>query len=284
MSLDLCILASGSAGNCSVLRTPAGALLIDAGIGPRTVARRLDGTGLAADQITTICLTHMDRDHFSPTWLNTVARNGIRIYCHIRLVPHLLNLAASQRPGVNWAGRVSGFNHDSFQPLEGLHFQPIPLAHDIEGSHGFVIEGFGCRAGYATDLGHVPPELVRRFTDLDILAMESNYDPRMQIDSPRPEFLKQRIMGGSGHLSNQQALKAIGEILDRCMSHLPAHIVLLHRSRQCNCPTLLRKLAERDPRIAERLTLGEQYQRSPWLRARPDARRPSGEQPAMGRS
>jgi len=45
MSLELCILASGSGGNCAVVRTPAGIVLIDAGIGPRTTAARMNGTG-----------------------------------------------------------------------------------------------------------------------------------------------------------------------------------------------------------------------------------------------
>jgi hypothetical protein len=62
-------------------------------------------------------------------------------------------------------------------------------------------------------------------------------------------------------------------ILDRCRSHsrrLPQHIVLLHRSRECNCPTLLRRLFERDARIASRLTLAEQFTRTQWMRV--DAR------------
>jgi ribonuclease BN (tRNA processing enzyme) len=77
MSLDLCILASGSCGNCSVIRAPSGTLLIDAGIGPRTTAKRLDGTGSQLRDVRAICLTHLDRDHFSPTWTDTIIRLGI---------------------------------------------------------------------------------------------------------------------------------------------------------------------------------------------------------------
>jgi hypothetical protein len=78
-------------------------------------------------------------------------------------------------------------------------------------------------------------------------------------------------MGGAGHLSNEQALDAIRRILDRAEQRrrrLPAHIVLLHRSRQCNCPKLLRRLFADDRRIASRLTLAEQYRRTDWLRLR----------------
>ncbi|HWE93753.1 MAG TPA: MBL fold metallo-hydrolase [Tepidisphaeraceae bacterium] len=266
MSLEMCVLASGSGGNCTVLRTPAGVVLIDAGIGPRTAAARMNGTGAHVRDIAAICVTHLDRDHFSPGWANFIATRGVRVFCHRRCVVDVLEML-----GDDLRQHIVGFD-DPFEPVDGLYVEPIALAHDRAGSHGFLIEGFGCRVGYATDLGRVPAELVERFVDLDVLAIESNYDPLMQEHSARPNFLKQRIMGGRGHLSNEQALAAVRQILDRCERHgarLPAHIVLLHRSRQCNCPNLVRKLFSRDARIARRLTLAEQFERSGWLRSRP---------------
>jgi hypothetical protein len=109
------------------------------------------------------------------------------------------------------------------------------------------------------------------FADLDVLAIESNYDPHLQRTSGRPIFLQQRIMGGKGHLSNQQAFDAVRAVLDRCErsgARLPSHIVLLHRSRDCNCPRLLRQLFVRDARIAPRLTLAEPFEPSGWLKVR----------------
>jgi hypothetical protein len=78
-------------------------------------------------------------------------------------------------------------------------------------------------------------------------------------------------MNGHGHLSNDQAYEAIRKLLDRAEKkrrQLPRHIVLLHRSRECNCPKLVRKFFARDHRIASRLTLAEQFERSEWLRVR----------------
>lgn len=274
MSLELCVLASGSGGNCTVVRTPAGAVLIDAGIGPRTAAARMNGTGVTLREIVAICLTHLDRDHFSPAWANTIQSRGIAVFCHASRRDHLL-----QSCEADLSEHVAGFD-DTFQPLPGLSIEPISLAHDREGSHGFVMEGFGCRIGYATDLGRVPRNLVERFVDLDLLAIESNYDPRMQHESARPWFLKQRIVGGRGHLSNEQAFAAVREIFDRCERtgvRLPAHIVLLHRSRQCNCPTIVKTLFCKDVRIAPRLTLAEQFAPTPWLRSHP-SRALAGEQ------
>ena len=98
----------------------------------------------------------------------------------------------------------------------------------------------------------------------------------MQVDSARPPFLKRRIMGGHGHLSNFQALAAIRKLLDRTR-RLPDHIVLLHRSQECNCADLVRQLFSTDQRIASRLTLAQQDERSPWL-GRTNRRQYVGEQ------
>jgi phosphoribosyl 1,2-cyclic phosphodiesterase len=280
MSIELCILASGSAGNSTVLRTPSGAMLIDAGVGPRTVEKRLGGAGFSSTAISAICLTHLDRDHFTPTWLRTIVKRGIRLYCHHQHRDELGRIF----PDPRLADHVHCFDGLPFEPLPALRIQSIAFAHDRTGSHGFVIEGFGCRVGYATDLGRVPDELIERFQGVNVLALESNYDPQMQLASSRPWFLKQRIMGGLGHLSNQQAYDAICRILDRCETTgrpLPGHIVLLHRSRECNCPDLVRNFFSRDPRIAPRLVLTEQTQRTGWLPARSNRTIP-GEQLTLG--
>jgi len=270
MSLEICVLASGSAGNAAILRSPAGVLLIDAGIGPRTLAKRLDGTGVRPTDITALCLTHLDGDHFSARWASTLRRLNIPIYCHANKVDAL----ASNSPDL--VPLIQPFNVDAFSPIYGLTCDPIHFAHDQLGSHGFVVDGFGYRIGYATDLGHVPSHFFDLFRDLDCIALEANYDPQMQIDSARPSFLKRRIMGGHGHLSNRQALAAIRKLLDRSR-RLPDHIVLLHRSQECNCPDLVHQLFSADRRIASRLILAQQHERSPWL-GRTNRRHYVGEQ------
>ena len=267
MSIEVCVLASGSSGNSTVVRTPSGVVLIDAGIGPRITAKRLDGTGVGVRDVRAICLTHLDSDHFRASWLGTILNHAIKIFCHRSRVAEVLEILDHEAA----ENLVVGFDH-TFHPLEGLTCRAVPLAHDRTGSHGFLFDGFHCRIGWATDLGRVPRDLHDHFVDLDLLALEANYDPDMQLGSARPWFLKNRIMGGAGHLSNEQAFDTIRAVLDRCQRkrrRLPSHIVLLHRSRECNCPRLVRKLFERDARIAPRLTLAEQYQRSEWLRIRP---------------
>ena len=77
MAIELCVLASGSGGNCTVVRAPRGVMLIDAGIGPRIAATRMNGTGIRVADVSAICLTHLDRDHFGLSWVSTVVRHGL---------------------------------------------------------------------------------------------------------------------------------------------------------------------------------------------------------------
>ncbi len=280
MALELCVLGSGSSGNSTLVRSAQGSFLIDAGFGPRVTEQRLHGTGVQIQHLRAILLTHLDSDHFNLNWFRTLVAHNIRVYCDrrkLREITHapefrdlslrLPDIAAQLLP------LLTPFDPLPFEPVPGVTVHPLPLAHDSTGSHGFVLTCQSYRVGYATDLGHVPPELIEFFTDVDALLLEANYDPEMQIHSPRPYYLKQRIMGGTGHLSNEQARAAIRAILDRTESlrgpeRLPRHIVLLHRSRQCNCPKLVESFFEQDPRVARVLTLAHQTTSTGWLHLR----------------
>jgi len=285
MSLEICVLASGSSGNCTLVRTPGGAMLLDAGIGPRVAAKRMTGTGVSLADVKAICLTHLDRDHFSPYWLPVAVKHGAKVFCAASRV-EMLHRIANETLSDAFGALVTPFDGvDGFEALPGLTINSVRLAHDVHGSHAFVIDGFGCRIGYATDLGQVTSALMDAFIDLDILCIESNYDPQMQLDSARPFFLKNRIMGGRGHLSNQQAFEAVKRVLDRAertRTRQPRHIVLLHRSRECNCPNRVRQLFSSDARIAPRLTLSEQHQPTEWLKVMPREKPLVGEQMMLG--
>ena len=267
MSLSLSILARGSSGNCSVLRSPHGLILIDCGIGPRTTAGRINDLGISVADIRAICLTHLDSDHFNPVWVSKIIRGQIQIFCHESRI-HDLTAIAGGSP--EFAQLIQPFNGHAFEPILGIQLTAIKLHHDEHGSHGFLARCSNSLVGYATDLGRVEERLIRQFAGVGLLAIESNYDSQMQLASDRPWFLKRRIMGGKGHLSNEQALDAVRKILDQAEimgRNLPRHIVLLHRSRQCNCPQRVRDLFSTDHRIADRLVLAEQGQATPWLRA-----------------
>jgi phosphoribosyl 1,2-cyclic phosphodiesterase len=270
-SLGMCVLGSGSGGNSTVIRCGGAAMLVDAGFGPVTTAKRLGQAGLKLGDIKAICLTHLDQDHFRPHWPRTLLGWGINVFVHRWHCDKLKQLAGVA--AMVEAGLVHVFDDEPFQPLgpgNDLSVQAMRLIHDTQGTCGFHIDaGAAGRIGYATDLGHVPAALIERFTDVDLLALESNYDPPMQARSGRPLFLQRRIMGHAGHLSNEQAFDAISRIVTRSSPGRPQHIVLLHRSAQCNSQACIDQVFAQSPPIHQRLCLAEPRRRSRWLTAQP---------------
>jgi phosphoribosyl 1,2-cyclic phosphodiesterase len=246
-------------------------MLIDIGLGPLTIKRRLATRKMRLDQIEAVCLTHLDHDHFRPYWVATLLKLKMRIFIHrwhqqdMEIFPGGVRLIR--------AGLVRVFENEPFEPLAEVTVRPLRLAHDTKGTCCFRIETAGGHVGYATDLGHVPSQLIEHFTGVEVLAIESNYDCQMQLSSNRPLFLKRRIMGRRGHLSNEEAFGAVCRILDRSPNGNPLHIVLLHRSAQCNRPDLVRQIFRQDARVRSRLKLAEQRCPSPWLSASPPAAR-----------
>lgn len=262
MSISFSILGSGSSGNSTVV-TLNGAqspvhLLIDCGLSPRQTNKRLAQFDLTIDDISAILVTHFDTDHFHMGWPARLQDVKIAVHVHKR---HRSTAGRACVPG-------RSLNlHDGRVKIDGAAnsvIEGILLAHDDLGTCGFVIEHDGVRLGFATDLGIVPHYLHQHFVRLDAIALESNYDRDMQDRSARPAFLKRRIMGGRGHLSNDQALQAILQLADCCELQ---HIALLHLSRQCNCPRLVQKMyAERAGHLLGRLTITNQFEPTPMLR------------------
>ena len=205
--LRLCVLASGSSGNCSVLTIGEGlttrVCLIDAGLSPRKTRALLLEQGFRFDQVDHILVTHFDRDHFHLGW-QAARLERIRIHAH---VDHAF---AAKRAGISDTNLR--LFEEPFALWDHLTVSFARLAHDSLGVTAFRVESQNASLGYATDLGRATDDLTRALHGVGTLAIESNYCPRLQMDSNRPAFLKKRIMGGAGHLSNQEAADAVKQI------------------------------------------------------------------------
>jgi len=259
MTLSFSVLGSGSKGNCTLLKLAGrGAerhVLIDCGLSMRATTLRLAPHGVTIEKISDILITHFDWDHFQPGWVKRIQRQNITVHLHQR------HRAPALRLGLN--GRNMTLFDRPFELTERTAIRPVLSAHDELGTVAFVIDHHGTRLGYATDLGRVGKVLLRHFTDLHAVAIESNYDPELELSSDRPQFLKRRIMGGRGHLSNDQSIEAVLEI--EAQSTL-AHVVPLHLSQQCNDPRIVKDLyARRAPHLLERLTISHQRRPTPLL-------------------
>ncbi|MFI4897536.1 MAG: MBL fold metallo-hydrolase [Phycisphaerales bacterium JB059] len=253
----LCVLASGSSGNCSVLvrQTPRGprGTLIDAGLSPRRTRRLLVEHGVALHQIDDVVLTHLDSDHFHPGWMRELDREVGDLRPTLRL--HRSHLRRLERLG-NPPRRVEAFDDEI--EFDGGRASCVVLSHDELGvaAFRFDVGDAGASLGFATDLGRPTDDLVVCLHGVSTLAIESNYCPVMQRNSARPAFLKARIMGGAGHLSNQQCAHAVRRIGPR------RRVVLLHLSRQCNTPELA---AAEHAGASYDLTVSDQYRPTGWV-------------------
>ena len=238
----LCVLASGSSGNASVLvvRGDKGwvrgggsrVILIDAGLSPGITRKRLAERGIGLDDIDDVVLTHLDRDHFHGGW------RRVRDFKRATLRLHRRHLNRAERDGA-LLGRNEPLAKDESTPTmlgDRVALHHTLLDHDQLGVAAFRFALNGATLGFATDLGRVTPKLESLVNRVDVLAIESNYCPEMQAASDRPDFLKRRITGGAGHLSNQECAHAVERVQPR------EHAVFLHLSRQCNHPDLVAEM------------------------------------------
>jgi phosphoribosyl 1,2-cyclic phosphodiesterase len=232
----MCVLASGSSGNCSVLRSGDGELvLIDAGISPRRASVALESLGHSLGDVSAVVLTHLDSDHFYSSWATAgpgKLRPGASVWVHAS------HARERRLDALHAAGRLKTFERDPFEPARGMAFTSRLASHDAEGVATFRISTPQGELGFLTDLGEVTDRLLDFHQGVGVLAIESNYCPRLQARSARPDFLKRRIMGGAGHLSNEQCLRATEAIAPS------SHAVFLHLSRECNSPEIVGGLHE----------------------------------------
>ncbi len=246
MSLRFTVLASGSSGNACLVESANSGVLIDAGIGPRTLAKRLATVGQSWEAINAVLLTHTHSDHWKDRIFAHLRRRRIPLYCHAHHRAVLRGYSATFGELLE-ADLVRSFEpHTTFAVAPGLHCVPLPIRHDGGPTFGFRIEGGhdlfgnGAALGYVTDLGCWCENLVQHLSDVDLLAVEFNHDVRMEYTSGRSPQLIQRVLGDEGHLSNEQARELVRAVLARSPAGRLRHLVQLHLSRDCNRPSLAR--------------------------------------------
>ncbi len=262
--LEFAVLGSSSSGNASVLRVTTREsrrqLLLDAGLSPRATFGAMRALGFAPEETAEVLFTHFDHDHARDGWARVAAMTGLRLRC-----------AASHRRAALGRGYPDA-SIETFDPRSGgldlgpIRVEPCVNPHDEGGTVSFRLETDAGSLGFATDVGRVSDALVELLRGVDILAIESNYDRAMQLASARPGFLKERIMGGRGHLSNAECVEAVRAM---AFPDEPAQIVLLHLSRDCNHPDAVRALwREALPMLAPRMACAQHARPTPVFRMR----------------
>jgi phosphoribosyl 1,2-cyclic phosphodiesterase len=253
MAVQFAVLASGSRGNVTLIRSGGAAHLLDLGIGPRSLAERLQSVGSDWDKVTSALLTHTHGDHVNDNTLLILARRRIPFYCHEGHRPELSRLRGFR--ALEASGLVRTYDGRPFLTTNGLRVEPVELRHDGP-TFGFRFEakpstGRGTVSlGYMADTGSWSVEMAELMAEVDLLGLEFNHDVDLQRRSGRHPALIARNLGDQGHLSNVQAADFLSAVFERSGRNVLRHLVLLHLSQQCNRP----ELAVRTARAAIRGT------------------------------
>ncbi len=209
------------------MRSGSTALLVDAGISLKDLTRRLMMVGVEVTSLDALVLSHEHGDH---------VRGAIALSRRLKL-PVYASPATSRGTGLVPAlGRenVIDFAADVPFSIGCLEVAPFSVPHDAEETFGFKVCDGRVRAGLATDLGSLTLDVLQGLSGCDAVVLESNHDEVMLLEGPYPLFLKRRVNGPHGHLSNTDAAE-----LARCIRHGDMkHLVLAHLSRTNNTPEL----------------------------------------------
>lgn len=227
MSLQLFILASGSRANAICLKTERQTILIDAGLGVRSLLPALAYVGVRPDELSAVLLTHEHTDHVRGL-TSLLARTRAAVYASpgtLDRVEYMLPQRTNTVP----------LRRDTVE-IGDLRVKPISVPHDAAEPLAYHIAADGHRITIATDLGEVPPELQTALAHSTVAVFESNHDEEMLRAGSYPELLKERIASRLGHLSNRQSADALAE----CRGNGLRTVVLTHLSDENNHPALAR--------------------------------------------
>lgn len=225
--MRICVLGSGSAGNCIYVASEKTSILIDAGLRCKETERRLAEIGVNASEISAVCVTHEHGDHQSG--LGVLFRKyGMDMYANSGTIDYISR--SDNNAGIRWNVFTTG---ESFE-IDDIVIEPFSIPHDSYDPVGFALTTGGVRAVIATDMGMVTTLISEKMKKADVLVLECNHDETMLRESERPWSLKQRIAGRQGHLSNNQAAQALVETAGPGLRV----VFVAHISTECNEPGL----------------------------------------------
>lgn len=240
MSAQFTVLASGSAGNSSLLELDGFGLMIDCGLRPQVLSERLIAAGRSWKSVSAVLITHTHRDHWNPYTVEHLRRLNISLIAHPS--HHAIMARSPAYAPLRRAKLTRDYvDGESFDITPALGCVPVRVPHDSNPTFAFRFEardglfGSAWSLGFASDVGHVTRTLAATFASVDVLAVEFNHDEAMQRASGRPAMLINRVLGKDGHLSNDQAADLTRFI---AKSGSLRYLVQLHLSRDCNRPDL----------------------------------------------
>ena len=228
---------SGSCGNCYYIGYDGFGILIDAGIGIRKLKKYFSDYDLSLNDIKCVLVTHDHADHVKTVGMVSKMLN-VPVYATAKVHEGIgKNYCVKKKIDI---ANVRNICQGEDFVLGDFIVSAFHIPHDSLDNVGFEIKYGGLVFCLMTDIGHVTEDLGRKIAEADYLVIEANYDEEMLWTGVYPDYLKQRVSGGTGHLSNKQCADAI---LNNATDKL-RHVWLCHLSQENNHPELARKTVE----------------------------------------
>jgi len=217
--MKVTVLASGSEGNATFIQTDQHRILIDIGKNAKYIKTKLESIGESAENIDAILISHTHKDHVAG--LDVFSRKYKPIvYLTPQMFYDLKDLESYERVIIYEDGII--FN--------GLKITTIRTSHDVSDSRNFLIEYQGLSIVSITDTGYLNRKYFSILKDRDYYLIESNHDVEMLMNGSYPKWLKNRVVGTKGHLSNKDS----GFYLTKLIGEHTKKITLMHLSHQNN--------------------------------------------------
>lgn len=224
--LRFCCLGSGSEGNALVVEARDGLavtrVLLDNGFNGRQLLRRLGRAGLGIGDLDAVVLTHEHSDHVG----------GVRALLRRAQMPVYCSLGTARAASL--PQRFTEVVAGEIVAIGALRLMPFSVAHDAAEPLQFVFGDGDRRLGVLTDVGAPDDDVIMALAGIEALLLECNHDVGMLQASAYPPFLKRRILGDQGHLSNAQAASLLARLDRRRLGMVAAG----HLSRRNNQPRL----------------------------------------------
>ena len=221
MSVEVHVLASGSDGNCTVIRSEDRAIMVDAGLSYKKTRSLMDINGIDESEIEALFVTHEHSDHVGGA--GAIARKlDIPVYCNQNTF-NASNLGKVAHNPITMMNTVN---------VAGMNIIALPTSHDAVEPCAYMFDADGTKVLIATDTGKITYPIEHALEEANIAIIESNYDKKMLDYGPYPPSLKRLIDSDIGHMSNLECARAV----KRTMHNNGRKIFLGHLSRHNNTP------------------------------------------------
>lgn len=217
--MKVCILASGSEGNSTFISSNNHKILIDIGKNVKYITEKLKEIDETPENIEAIIISHTHNDHVA-SLERFVKKYHPKVYLTQKMFFDLKNLEAYDNIII----------YDDTIHFDNLKITTIKTSHDVTDSRNFLIEDKNLSIVSITDTGYLNRKYFELLKNKNYYLLESNHDIEMLMNGPYPKWLKTRVIGTSGHLSNKDA----GFYLTKLIGDQTKKIVLMHLSKENN--------------------------------------------------